>query len=110
MYTRFSREEFGGIFLGLMAYLNPKGAGNKRMPENQRTLRRRQRSGRWETRVIWRKLHCLNPNLQSTQSPVRRKDVCNRRCALCLHGRSASATPEHRAMPSEGIQGDEWDA
>ncbi len=21
--------------------------------------------GRWETRVIWRKLHCLNPNLQS---------------------------------------------
>src|ERR1043165_282040 len=28
------------------------------------------------TRVIWRKLDCLNPNLQTTQAAVRRKDAC----------------------------------
>jgi len=43
LYTRLSREEFGDIFLGLMVYLNPKGAGDNRILENQRTPRRRQR-------------------------------------------------------------------
>jgi hypothetical protein len=32
-YPRSSREELGGMFLGLMANLNPKGAGNNSMPE-----------------------------------------------------------------------------
>jgi Domain of unknown function (DUF4277) len=36
LYTRRSREEFGGRFLGLMAYLDPKGEGNNSMPGNQR--------------------------------------------------------------------------
>ena len=31
LYPRFSREEFGGIFLGLMAYLEPKSEGNNSM-------------------------------------------------------------------------------
>ena len=31
-YPRLSREELEGRFLGLMAYLNPKGAGDKSMP------------------------------------------------------------------------------
>jgi hypothetical protein len=30
---------------------------------------------RYGTRVIWRKLDCLYPNLQKMQSTVRRKDV-----------------------------------
>ena len=36
LYPRFSREELGGRFLGLMAYLDPKGEGDKSMPGNQR--------------------------------------------------------------------------
>ncbi len=34
LYSRFSREEFGGRFLGLMPYLNPKGAGTSSMAGN----------------------------------------------------------------------------
>ncbi|GAA0971337.1 hypothetical protein GCM10009555_022070 [Acrocarpospora macrocephala] len=30
---------------------------------------------RWGTRVIWRKLDCLNLNLQTMQQDIRRKDV-----------------------------------
>ena len=30
---------------------------------------------RWEARVIWRKLDCLNPNLQKAQNDARRKDA-----------------------------------
>src|SRR6266702_2011049 len=35
-YPRFSREELGGRFLGLMAYLDPKGEGDNSMPGKQR--------------------------------------------------------------------------
>ncbi len=35
-----------------------------------------------EIRAIWRKLDCLNPNLQKVQEPARRKDACNRRRPL----------------------------
>jgi len=41
-YPRCSREELGGRFLGLMAYLDPKGEGNNSMPEKQRSC-----SGVW---------------------------------------------------------------
>ena len=34
------------------------------------------------TRVVWRKLDCLNPNPQMMQSSIRRKDARNRRRAL----------------------------
>lgn len=34
-YPRLSREEFGGIFLDLMPYLEPKGEGNSSMAANQ---------------------------------------------------------------------------
>ncbi len=63
LYPLLSREGFGGRSLGLMAYLDPKGEGDKSMPGN-----RRSRLGVWAarrgTRVTWRKLDCLNPNLQ----------------------------------------------
>jgi hypothetical protein len=29
----------------------------------------------WGTRVIWRKLDCLNPNLQKMEVHIRRKDA-----------------------------------
>jgi hypothetical protein len=44
------------------------------------------------TRVIWRKLDCLNPNLQTMQRIIRRKDICNRRRVLRRHRRKADAT------------------
>src|SRR5215208_3657073 len=32
-------------------------------------------TARWETRVIWRKLDCLNPNLQEMKVHIHRKDI-----------------------------------
>jgi hypothetical protein len=40
-YPRHNREEFGGTFLGSMAYLDPKGERDGSMPEKQRPCRRR---------------------------------------------------------------------
>jgi hypothetical protein len=40
-YSRSSREEFGGRFLGLMAYSGPKGVpGDNSMPVKQRVVSR----------------------------------------------------------------------
>jgi hypothetical protein len=55
-----------------MANLEPKGEGDKSMPDNQR-LRPGVGAVRWGTRAIWRKLDCLNPNLQKVQLPTHRK-------------------------------------
>ena len=70
--------------MGLMAYPDPKGERNNRMPGKRRPA---QVSGLGcrGTRVIWRKLDCLNPNLQTTQSP------------------SAGKTLVTGAMPCDGI-------
>ena len=64
--------EIGGISLGLMAYLDPKGEGNNSMPGNRRPCPGAG-AARRGARVIWRKLDCLNPNLQEAQSYARRK-------------------------------------
>ena len=37
LYPRRSRDELGGRFVGLMAYLDPKGEGDKSMPGKQRS-------------------------------------------------------------------------
>jgi hypothetical protein len=65
---------------------------------------------RREARVIWRKLNCLNPNLQETQRPVHRKTP-ETGAMLCV-GVSVPPMqpPERGAISSEDIQGDEWDA
>ena len=63
-----------------------------------------------ETRVIWRKLDCLNLNLQAMQRIIRRKDTRNRRHACNDIVEGSMQPPERGAMPSEGIQGDEWGA
>jgi hypothetical protein len=57
-----------------MAYRMPKGLWDKSMPGNQRSG---PASGTvlWGTRVTWRKLDCLNPNLQKMEVHIRRKDV-----------------------------------
>ena len=91
LYPRRSREELEGRFLGPMAYPDPKGERNSSMPVKRWSA---QVSGLWcrGTRVIWRKLDCLNPNLQTTKLGVRRKDACYRRHALRRHRSLAVAT------------------
>jgi putative transposase len=37
LHSQFSWEELGGRFLGLMAYLDPKGEGDNSMPGKQRS-------------------------------------------------------------------------
>ena len=64
----------------------------------------------WGTRVTWRKLDCLNLNLQEMEVHIRRKDTRNRRLAGDVCGRASAQPPGPGAMPSEGIEGDEWDA
>jgi hypothetical protein len=46
-----------------MAYLDLKGEGDNSMPGKQRPCPCTG-AGRGETRAIWLKLYCLNPNLQ----------------------------------------------
>jgi hypothetical protein len=67
-------------------------------------------TARWETRVIWRKLDCLKPNLQEMKVHVRRKDIWNRRQPCDAWGNTLSQPSGLGAMPSEGIEGDEWAA
>jgi transposase InsO family protein len=64
----------------------------------------------WGTRVTWRSLYWLKSNLQKMEVRIRRKDARNRRRPCCLDGTRTLQPPGPGAMPSEGIQGDEWDA
>jgi len=63
LYSRFSREGFGGYSWVRWLTQDPKGEGDNSMPENQRPCQCVW-AVRWGTRVIWLKLDCLNPNLQ----------------------------------------------
>jgi hypothetical protein len=66
---------------------------------------------RWEIRVIWLKLDCLNPSLQKVQHDTRRKDARNRRRPLRHDfGERAVFLRGAGAMPNEGIQGGEMGA
>jgi hypothetical protein len=57
-----------------MAYLDPKGEGDKSMPGNPVAGPSGQGRRAGGTRVIWRKLDCLKPNLQLMQVLIHRKD------------------------------------
>ena len=48
-----------------MAYLDPKGEGDNSMLRKAAGIAKASKVGRCGTRVIWRKLDCLNPNPQS---------------------------------------------
>jgi hypothetical protein len=79
-----------------MAYLDAKGEGDNSMP-----LKRRPCSGVEAvcrgTRVIWRRLDCLNPNPQEMQGPIRRKRARHRRRALPRRDTRAEATSSARS-------------
>jgi hypothetical protein len=109
LYPQFSWEELGGLFLGPMAYLDLKSEGKRSMPGNQQPPKAITVAC-CGTRVIWPKLDCLKPNLQTVNIRTRRNDACNRRRAMRGYGMYVDATSIARAMPSEGIQEDEWAA
>jgi hypothetical protein len=72
LYPLLSREELGGLFLGLMAYLKPKGGGDKSMllkPWSGEGIEQ----GHGETRVIWQNLDWLKSNLRSVNIDTCRK-------------------------------------
>ena len=83
--------------MGLMANPDPKGERDNRMPVNRRSS---QVSGltRRGTRVIWRKLDCLNPNLQKMQGIVRQNDTRYWRRALRRHRFPVVATSGARSV------------
>jgi hypothetical protein len=61
--------------------------------------------------VIWRKLDFLDPNPQLMEGRIRRKSTPEADAVLCPGLVPWPGQPlERGAMPSEGIEGDEWDA
>jgi hypothetical protein len=74
-----------------MANPDPKGERDSSMP-GKRWSAQALGLGCRGTRVIWRKLDCLNPNLQTMQRSVCRKDACDRHHALRRFSSLAVAT------------------
>jgi len=110
LYSRRSREELEGRFLGLMAYLDPKGEGDNSMPGNQRSC-----PGVWGE-VLGDPRDMAKAGLPESQSPG---DVSPSSAGKTPGTGAVSCVgivrwPAHPsgcgAIPSEGIQGDEWDA
>ena len=62
-YARFSREELEGRFLGLMAYLDPKGEGDNSMSGKQRSC-----PGVWGE-ALWDPRDMAKAGLPVSQSP-----------------------------------------
>jgi hypothetical protein len=92
-----------------MAYLDLKGEGDNSMPGKQRPCPC-VGAGRCGTRAIWLKLNCLNPNLQQAQSRLPPERRMKPAPALLPVVQWPGAPPGLGAMPSEGIEGDEWGA
>jgi hypothetical protein len=63
-----------------------------------------------KTRVIRRKLDCLNPNLQRCKGTLPATASTSRAFLEPNDAQLRSATSAGRAMGSEPIEGDEWDA
>jgi hypothetical protein len=103
MYPRLSREELGGRFLGPLAYLDPKGDGDQSMPEIGGRAQALE-TARRGTRVIRRRLDCLNPNSRKMEARIRRRMTPDADAAFCLGLIPGPGQPPERgAMPSEGM-------
>ena len=74
IYRPCSGHGLEEVSVGLMAYLDPRGEGDRSMPGNPVAGSSGQGRCAGGTRVIWRKLDYLNHNLQLMQVPIRRKD------------------------------------
>ena len=110
LYPRCSREGLGGGSLGLMAYRDPKGERDKRMPEKRRSSPGVRGGASRDPRDM------AKAGLPDIPIPRRRKGQSAGKtpetgavlCGGIVEG--SPQPPERGALPSEGNQGDEWDA
>ena len=109
-YPRRSREELEGMFLGPMAYPDPQGERDNRMPGNRRSCPGVRGDAPWDPRDM------AKAGLPDSPIPRRRKvtsagttpEAGATFCGGIVEG--SLQPPERGALPSEGNQGDEWDA
>ena len=107
LYPQLSWEELGGRFLGLMAYLRfERILGDQSMPGKQRPCPGVRGGALRDPRNMVRAglPEAKSPDDASRHPPERRLNRCR---ALPRYHSFADATSGVRAMPSEGIQGDE---
>jgi hypothetical protein len=85
----------GGTWREVLGSAGLPGSERRRGPQHARQATdtvKASKVGRCETRVIGRKLDCLNPNSRLMEGRIRRKDVRSRRRALLWLGAMAGAT------------------
>jgi hypothetical protein len=110
LYPRRSRDGLGGGSLGLMAYPDPKGERDKRMPEKRRSSPGVRGGASRDPRDM------AKAGLPDIPIPRRRKSPSAGKtpetgamlCGGIVEG--SPQPPERGALSSEGNQGDEWDA
>ncbi len=110
MYPRRSREGLGGGSLGLMAYRDPKGERDKRMPEKRRSSPGVRGGASRDPRDMAKAglPDIPIPRRRKGQSAGKTPETGAMLCGGIVEG--SPQPPERGALPSEGNQGDEWDA
>jgi hypothetical protein len=109
-YPSRSEEELRGTFVGPMAYLEPKGEGDSSMPENQRPC-----PGVWGG-ALGGPRDMAKAGLPAPQFPEGENGPPVGKTPETDAGPAVERRPGRRilsdagAMPSEGIEGDEWGA
>jgi hypothetical protein len=89
----------GGTWKEVLGSAGLPGAERRRGPQHARQATDTVKAsmvGRCGTRVIWRKLDCLNPNSRLMDGRIRRKDARSRRRALPRFDAMAGATSRAR--------------
>ena len=105
-----SREGLGGGSLGLMAYRDPKGERDKRMPEKRRSSPGVRGGASRDPRDMAKAglPDIPIPRRRKGQSAGKTPETGAMLCGGIVEG--SPQPPERGALPSEGNQGDEWDA
>jgi hypothetical protein len=109
-YPRLSRDELEGRFVGPMAYPDPKGERNHRMPGKRRSGPDVRAEASRDPRD---KAKAGLPEAQSPDDERERPPARHPTPTPCpaTASRVRPSQPSGRgALPSEGNQGDEWDA
>jgi hypothetical protein len=96
------------MFLGLMAYLNPKGAGDSSMPVKRRSGPGVRDGASWDPRDMT-KAGLPEPLISRRCKDSSIGKTSETGAMLCIGIKSLLVQPPGcGAIPSEGIQGDEW--
>jgi hypothetical protein len=109
-YSQFSWEKLEGRFLGLMAYLDPKGDGDKSMPGKRRSGSGVRGDASRDPRDMAKAgLPDIPISRRCKESSVGK--TLETGATFCVGIVKGPMQPSGcGAMPSEGIEGDEWAA